>query len=198
MFLWDVVHCAAIKEIITISVFSVQNKPESKCLPVATGSEAPSRIKLTLCFCFLLSTQSSICRWFNLFTSTCSHCCVCCSLVVIFKLLFTGFSLSTLSGLLLSKIAPLSFFLVSNFLFLFFWFSFLKLHKGTRTHAQLPRRPVPPPKPRRSKKGVSRCRLRLPTSILYSPLWFASLSVSFTLAFALSVAASHSATRGDF
>ncbi|XP_008288768.1 peripheral-type benzodiazepine receptor-associated protein 1 [Stegastes partitus] len=25
---------------------------------------------------------------------------------------------------------------------------------GTRTHAQLPRRPVPPPKPRRSKKGV--------------------------------------------
>uniref|UniRef100_A0A665U8L4 RIMS-binding protein 2 n=1 Tax=Echeneis naucrates TaxID=173247 RepID=A0A665U8L4_ECHNA len=26
---------------------------------------------------------------------------------------------------------------------------------GTRTHAQLPRRPVPPPKPRRSKKGVS-------------------------------------------
>uniref|UniRef100_A0A669DUP4 RIMS-binding protein 2 n=2 Tax=Oreochromis TaxID=8139 RepID=A0A669DUP4_ORENI len=27
---------------------------------------------------------------------------------------------------------------------------------GTRTHAQLPRRPVPPPKPRRSKKGVSR------------------------------------------
>uniref|UniRef100_A0A3B5QSA4 TSPO associated protein 1 n=1 Tax=Xiphophorus maculatus TaxID=8083 RepID=A0A3B5QSA4_XIPMA len=31
---------------------------------------------------------------------------------------------------------------------------------GTRTYAQLPRRPVPPPKPRRSKKGVSRCRLR--------------------------------------
>lgn len=76
-----------------------------------------------------------------------------------------------------------------------FWFhfiSFLKLHKGTRTHAQLPRRPVPPPKPRRSKKGVSRCRLWLSTSLLYSPLWFASLSVSFTFA------ASHSVTRGDF
>lgn len=73
------------------------------------------------------------------------------------------------------KNALLCFFLVSFFL----GFSFLKLHKGTRTHAQLPRRPVPPPKPRRSKKGVSRCRMRLPTSLLYSPLWFASLSVSF-------------------
>uniref|UniRef100_A0A3Q1HJA1 RIMS-binding protein 2 n=1 Tax=Anabas testudineus TaxID=64144 RepID=A0A3Q1HJA1_ANATE len=48
---------------------------------------------------------------------------------------------------------------------------------GTRTHAQLPRRPVPPPKPRRSKKGVSHCRLRLPASPFSSPLWFASLSM---------------------
>ncbi|XP_058483275.1 peripheral-type benzodiazepine receptor-associated protein 1 isoform X3 [Solea solea] len=29
------------------------------------------------------------------------------------------------------------------------------VHKGTRSHAQLPRRPVPPPKPRRSKKVES-------------------------------------------
>lgn len=43
--------------------------------------------------------------------------------------------------------------------------SFLKLHQGSRTHAQLPRRPVPPPKPRRSKKGVSRCGPRLSTSL---------------------------------
>lgn len=75
-----------------------------------------------------------------------------------------------------SKITPLCFFLfvflVSFFIFYFIFlvFLFLKLHKGTRTHAQLPRRPVPPPKPRRSKKGVSRCRLRLPTplSLLYT------------------------------
>lgn len=74
-----------------------------------------------------------------------------------------------------SKITPLCFFLffvlVSFFIFfIFLVFLFLKLHKGTRTHAQLPRRPVPPPKPRRSKKGVSRCRLRLPTplSLLYT------------------------------
>lgn len=143
--------------------------------------EPPSSIKLTLCFCFLPSTQSGICRWFNLFTSTCSHC----SLVVIFKLLLTGFSLSTLSGLLLSNVASLCFFLVSFFLFyfIFFWYFFLKFHKGTRTHAQLPRRPVPPPKPRRSKKGVSRCRLRLSTSLLYSLLCCASLSACFTWAF---------------
>lgn len=112
-----------------------------------------------------------------------------------YKLLFTGFSLSTLSASLKKMHFCVSFW----FQFcLFCWFSFLKLHKGTRTHAQLPRRPVPPPKPRRSKKGVSRCRLWLPTSLLYSLLWFASLSVFFTWAFALSVAASHSATRGDF
>lgn len=47
-----------------------------------------------------------------------------------------------------------------------FFFLFLKLHQGTRTHAQTPRRPVPPPKPRRSKKGVSRCRLQPSTSVL--------------------------------
>lgn len=56
-----------------------------------------------------------------------------------------------------------------------FWFHllvflFLKLHQGTRTHAQTPRRPVPPPKPRRSKKGVSLCRLQPSTSTLLSAL----------------------------
>ncbi|XP_061607125.1 peripheral-type benzodiazepine receptor-associated protein 1 isoform X19 [Phyllopteryx taeniolatus] len=42
-----------------------------------------------------------------------------------------------------------------DFWFHIFWFSILKSHEGTRTHAQLPRRPVPPPKPRRSKKVES-------------------------------------------
>lgn len=88
---------------------------------MASGSKPPIRAELTLCFCFLLSTPSGICRWFNLFTSTCSHCRVCCSLVVIFKLLFTCFSLSSLSGLLLSKKFHLCvFFLVSIFFFLVF------------------------------------------------------------------------------
>lgn len=80
----------------------------------------------------------------------------------VLDLLLTGFSLSTMSGLLLSKVAPLCCFLVSFVGF----FLFLKLHQGTRTHAQTPRRPVPPPKPRRSKKGVSRCRLQPSTSVL--------------------------------
>lgn len=74
---------------------------------------------------------------------------------------------------------------LNQLLLFYLGFPFLKLHKGTRTHAQLPRRPVPPPKPRRSKKGVSRCRLRLPASLLSSPLWFASLSFFLLLPLAL-------------
>lgn len=153
--------------------------------PWPVASEPRSKFKLTLCFCFLLCTQSgatadglTFSLPFVLSAVSAAH------RLSFFKLLFAGSSLSALSGLLLSKNAPLFLFDFIFFFFFFsFWFSLLKLHKGTRTHAQLPRRPVPPPKPRRSKKGVSRCRLRLPTSpasILSSGLL---LSVSFTLAF---------------
>lgn len=150
---------------------------------MASCSEPRSKIKLTLCFCFLLSTPSGVAADGLTFSLPLVLTAVSAAhWLSFFKLLFTGFSLSSLSGLLLSKKNCTSVFL---FCFIFFWFSFLKLHKGSRTHAQLPRRPVPPPKPRRSKKGVSRCRLRLPTSFLYSLLWFASLSVSFTFSFLL-------------
>lgn len=58
-------------------------------------------------------------------------------------------------------------FMSSFILFFFFFLSacclvsfsnrilLFDLHQGTRSLAQLPHRPAPPPKPRRSKKGVS-------------------------------------------
>ena len=158
---------------------SLKNTFITKCLPVVSRSETPSKIQHSLCFCFQLSTQSGICRWFNLFTSTCSHSCVCCSLVVIFELLSTLAShcLFCLVSAYLKNCTSVSLFGCC----FFFWFSCLKLHKGTRTHAQLPRRPVPPPKPRRSKKGVSGCRVQLPTAILSAPLWFSGLLVFMSI-----------------
>lgn len=105
-----------------------------------------------------------------------------------YQLLLTGFgSLCTLSPpaptpspqvLLLSNVALFCVSLVSLFVRFFPLFcsllalSFLKLHQGSRTHAQLPRRPVPPPKPRRSKKGVSRCGTWLSISEPLPPLSF--------------------------
>lgn len=139
-----------------------EHKVESKCLPVASHT--------LLLFPALHPEQST--RWFNLFTSTCSHCCVCCSLVDFLNCSPLASHCLLCLVCFSQNVPSLCFFLVS----FFFWFSFLKLHKGTRTHAQLPRRPVPPPKPRRSKKGVSRCSL-WPLVFLYSPLWFASLSL---------------------
>lgn len=150
------------------------SKNISQSVPVVSGIEPPSSIKLTLCFCFLPSTQSGIAdgltfslplvltaHWLSFLncSSLASHCLLC---LVCFS--------QTLH-------------LCVSFWFHFFWYFFLKFHKGTRTYAQLPRRPVPPPKPRRSKKGVSRCRLRLSTSLLYSLLCCASLSACFTWAF---------------
>lgn len=164
-------HCVATKAISTITfqsltVFSRRcRKNTSQSVPVVSGMKPPSSIELTLCFCFLRSTPSAICRWFNLFTSTCSHCCASLLTGLSFMNCSSlAFSLSTVSVLLLSNVAPLCF--LFGF-FVCFWFVFLKLHKGTRTHAQLPRRPVPPPKPRRSKKGVSRCGTRLSTSVFF-------------------------------
>lgn len=115
------------------------------------------------------------CRWFNLFTFTCSQYCVCCSLF------FNCSSLAVHCVLRLvcssQRLPPSAFFFWFQ-IFISFWFSFLKLHKGSRTHAQLPRRPVPPAKPRRTKKGVSRCRPRLPSP---PPLFSSLVCFSFCL-----------------
>lgn len=106
--------------------------------------------------------HNDLCRCFNPFTSTWSHllCSVRFLLLLVgwfLKWLFTAFKL--ILSLVWSASSRFGVSVCLCFSLWFqIWFPFLKLHKGTRSHAQLPRRPVPPPKPRRSKKGVSRCR----------------------------------------
>lgn len=143
------------------------------------------------------------CRWFNLFTSTCSHCCVCCSLVVIFKLPLTWLFIVYFVWSASLKL-HLCFFLVS-FLFLFYFFIFLVFpsktplrHSHTCTASTSPRSTA------ETETIQERCVLlqiaapHLPPFFFSLVFWFASLSVSFSLAFALSVAAFHSAQSGGF
>lgn len=111
---------------------------------------------------------------FNLFTCTCRSLLTsvaCCFLLSLFGLFFPP--------------PPSCCFCLIFFFFCWchiFWFSILKSHEGTRTHARLPSRPVPPPKPRRSKKGVSRSRFP-PTALFF---WVFSGLFLFVVCFAWS------------
>lgn len=152
-YLWVLAHCAAFTRWLCFHT-DVSETQVKVCLQWTS----------TLWFCFLLSAHSDVCRLFNLFTSTCSHCCIS-----LFSLVIICWNCSSLAFHCLQCLvcfSPKLHLCVSFWFHFFMVFPFLKLHQGTRTHAQLPHRPVPPPKPRRSKKGVSRCRLRLSTSPL--------------------------------
>lgn len=89
-----------------------------------------------------LSSTGWISSWCDsvLLMSSRNFCC-CGLLLLLFLLLYIR-----LHSRFLSACCLVSF---SNRILLF------DLHQGTRSLAQLPHRPAPPPKPRRSKKGVS-------------------------------------------
>lgn len=133
------------------------------------------------------STRSSLCRWFNLFTSTCFQSCVCCSLVAVFRLLFTGFFIVSLSHVLLSKWHLYGFFLAS---IVFLRQTFIKAlaHMHNFLVALFHHRNRGDP---RKVCLTAVCGFPSPSVRLISGLL---LFLTFTLA----VGTTHSATRGDF